>query len=118
MKAIFKGKSGNCLWNRHFTIGKAYDLTDNGSGNYITRDDNGVMLFFRNGHGCTFELIDESNFVKNEWFEIKCSSPSLKLFINGFSVSPEEFEDVKYVVERLDDDGVKCDTIKFEVKFE
>ena len=29
-----------------------------------------------------------------------------------------EFENVRFTVEQLDEDGVKCDTIKFEVKFE
>lgn len=118
MKAIFKGSAGSeCLVKRNFTVGKEYVLEDAKFGFYTTKDNEGKTLIFQNGVDYTFDLVDVSKLVKPE-LTTKNLMPSLKFYINGFAVSLEEFDNVKSAVSDLDKDGVKCDTIKFEVKFE
>lgn len=119
-KAVYLGNTDDEYCG--FTVGKEYDVH-----NYESEDnhigafaDDGRYRSIKNGGFHKFEILDESDcFVT----ETGCKSidnvmPSLKFFINGHNVSPEDFEGVKSLLQKLGDDGVKCDTIKLEVKFE
>lgn len=121
-KAVYLGNIGN--EDCGFTVGKEYDVH-----NYETEDnyigafgDDGGYRHIKNGAFHKFGLLDDDHFVT----ETECAvtptlndeKPKLRYYINGHEVDMIEFENVRYKVDQLDEDGVKCDTIKFEVKFE
>lgn len=117
---------GNTDYEYHgFTVGKEYKAHNyNTEDNYIsTYDDNGSHRRINNGTFHKFILLDDDEGLVNE---TDCAvaapdndkRPNLRYYINGHEVDAIEFENVRHKVLELDDYGVKCDTIKFEVKFE
>lgn len=108
-----------------FTVGKEYAVH-----NYDTEDnyiaafgDDGGYRQIKNGAFHLFMINGEfDGFVTETECEVRAThndkKPDLRYYINGHEVDMIEFENVRYKVEQLDEDGVKCDTIKFEVKFE
>lgn len=135
MKAIFKGyKNTHCY---DFTIGKIYELstTPGACGRCQVTDDNGFTFSFKPGEVYDFEvIIPDSPITCSELFDDDYGyelmmndilnkpqidkKPELRCYINGREVDIIEFENVRFKVRQLDEDGVKCDTIKFEVKFQ
>lgn len=107
-----------------FTVDKEYDVHNyETEDNYIEAiDDDGTYRHIKNGVFHKFGLLNEDDFVT----EIECAAtatennkkPYLRYYINGHEVDVTEFGSVGRTVYELDRDGVKCDTIKFEVKFE
>lgn len=120
-KALYLGNIGN--EDCGFTVGKEYKLNDFGEGDFGTYDDYGVYRYIKNGEFHKFKLHCEDEYFATE---TECAvmplsddkSPELRYYINGHEVGMVEFGNVRYKVLELDEDGVKCDTIKFEVKFE
>lgn len=120
-KALYLGNIGN--EDRGFTVGKEYKINDLGEGDIGTYDDYGVYRYTENGEFHKFRLLEvDDSFVT----ETECAvtptlsdeKPKLRYYINGNDVDMIEFENVRHKVLELDAYGVKCDTIKFEVKFE
>ena len=113
MKAVFKGYKK--FGSYKFTAGKIYELEYCSThACYITRDD--VLSL------CTFENGDIYDFVTETEREVVSSgvdkNPGLRYYINGHEVDVIEFRNVYRTVYELYLDGIKCDTIKLEVKFE
>ncbi|QGH76704.1 hypothetical protein [Escherichia phage BEK3] len=122
-KVVYLGSNtGEC---GGFTVGKEYKAYNyNTEYNYIsTYDDKGSYRQIKNGAFHHFKLHDEDDHFVTE---TECAvmqpsedkKPSLIYCINGHEVDMIEFENVRHKVLELDAYGVKCDTIKFEVKFE
>ena len=120
-KALYLGNTDN--EDCGFTPGMKYRIHDFGDGYVGVYDNYDVYRFIKNGEFHKFEIRDEGCSLVTE---IECAvmpprddkKPELRYFINGHEVGMIEFENVRYKVDQLDEDGVKCDTIKFEVKFE
>ncbi|QXV76136.1 hypothetical protein bas01_0005 [Escherichia phage AugustePiccard] len=121
-KAVYLGNTEGEYYG--FTVGNEYDVH-----NYETEDnfigtfgDDGGYRHIKNGAFHKFELLEDYDFVtESECAVMPLSSdkqPELRYFINGHEFNKIEFENVRYTVNQLDEGGVKCDTIKFEVKFE
>lgn len=122
-KAVYLGNIGNEYCG--FTVGKEYDVH-----NYETRynyigvfGDDGGFRHIRNGAFHEFDIREDGEgFVT----ETECAvmppsedkNPGLTYYINGHEVDEIEFGSVYRTVYELDRDGIKCDTIKLEVKFE
>lgn len=120
LKALYLGNTyDECC---EFTPGREYDFCDLGDGFIGLCDDNDTERCIKNGAFYKFKLINEDNFVtENECAVIASRSdkkPGLRYYINGHEVDEIEFGSVYRTVYELDRDGIKCDTIKFEVKFE
>ncbi|AAZ29285.1 JK_35P [Escherichia phage Jk06] len=121
LKATFTG----CADEKHpgFTVGKQYDIEDHGDGYISTYDDDGCYRAVENGAFYKFELLDGDQSFETETDCAGAASygdkkPRLRYYINEHEVDMIEFGNVRYTVDQLDEDGVKCDTIKFEVKFQ
>lgn len=119
-KAVYLG---NTKGKYHcFTVGKEYKVYNcNVEHNYIeVYDDDGVYRRINNGTFHKFEIREEIGVLKFkiQYEFIEAKSKNLKYFINGVKFSRDEFTEIKQHVSNLESGGVKCDTIKFEVKFE
>ncbi|GCG54547.1 hypothetical protein [Escherichia coli] len=118
-KAVYLGNIGN--ENCGFTVGKKYDVHNYEDDNYIGAfGDDGGYRHIKNGEFHKFEILEEIGVLKFkiQYEFIEAKSKNLKYFINGVKFSRDEFSEIKQHVSNLESDGVKCDTIKFEVKFE
>lgn len=119
-KAVYLGNIGNEYCG--FTVGNDYEIYDFEDGYIGVRDNNGTHLCIKNGASHKFGLLDDDHFIT----ETECAvtptlndeKPKLRYYINGHEVDMIEFGNVGRTVYEFDRDGVKCDTIKFEVKFE
>ena len=120
-KALYLGNTNNK--DCGFTVYKEYDIYDFEDGYIGAYDDNDSYLYFKNGAFHKFKLHDGDIYFITET-QCAVMPPSddkkteLRYYINGHEVEMIEFENVRYTVDQLGKDGVKCDTIKFEVKFE
>ena len=121
LKATFTGSVNG----KHpgFTVGKQYDIKDYGDDYISTYDDDGCYRAVENGAFHKFVIHKESQDFVTETERSSIASvgdkkPKLRYYINGHEVDMIEFGNVRYTVDELDEDGVKCDTIMFEVKFE
>lgn len=123
VKAKYLGNTNNEYAG--FTELKQYEAYDYGDGFIGVYDDSGTFRQVKNDAFHNFKIInndDDECFVT----ETKCAvmvpaideKPDLRYYINGHEVDMIEFSNVRCQVLELDEDGVKCDTIKFEVKFE
>lgn len=120
-KALYLGNTKN--EDCGFTVGKEYKIHDFGSGYIGVYDDNGYYRYIDNGAFQKFKTHDEHGYFVTK---TECAvmlpghdkKPEIRYYINGHEVDVIEFGNVRYAVNQLDEDGVKCDTIKFEVKFE
>lgn len=107
-----------------FTVGKEYEVDIyNYENDYIaTFDDDGVCRHVKNGAFHKFGLPNDGDFVTETECAVGASDieekAELRYYINGHEVGAVEFANVRDKVLELDDGGVKCDSIKFEVKFE
>ena len=125
-RASYLGSTNN--ENRGFTVDKEYKINDFGDGYIGVFDDYGVYRYIENGEFHKFRLhkfrlleVDDSFVTETECAvtpTLNDEKTKLRYYINGNEVEMIEFENVRFTVEQLDEDGVKCDTIKFEVKFE
>lgn len=117
-KAVYLGNTDNEY--RGLTVGKEYKIRDFGDGYIGTYDDNDCYLYVLNGKFHKFGIHDGyDGFVT----ESKCAvmiteKPGFKYYINGHEVDLLEFDKARSHTVELARLGVKCDTIKFEVKFE
>lgn len=120
-KAVYLGNIGN--ENCGFTVDKEYKINYFSEGDIGTYDDYGVYRYIKNGEFHKFGIREEGEgFVTENECASKATDnnkkPYLRYYINGHEVDVIEFGNVGRTVYELDRDGVKCDTIKFEVKFE
>lgn len=120
-KAVYIGNTDDKYCG--FTVGKKYDVRNYEDDNYIGAfGDDGAYRHIKNGEFHKFRIIDGGDFVTENECAVKDSrddkKPELRYYINGYEVDMIEFANVRYTVDKLDEDGVKCDTIKFEVKFQ
>lgn len=122
-KAVYLGNTGNEYCG--FTVGKEYDIHNYETGdNYIGAfGDDGGFHHIKNGAFHQFDIREGGEgFVTENEHEVVSSgvdkNPGLRYYINGHEVDKIEFGSVYRTVYELDRDGIKCDTIKFEVKFE
>lgn len=120
-KAVYLGNTDDKYWG--FTVGKKYDVRNYQDDNYISVfGDDGGYRHIKNGEFHKFRIIDVDDFVTENECAVKESrddkKPELRYYINGYEVDIIEFANVRYTVDKLDDGGVKCDTIKLEVKFQ
>ncbi|APU93236.1 virion structural protein [Escherichia phage vB_EcoS-IME253] len=113
-KAVYLGNNDDVYYG--FTVGKEYEI--------VSYTDDDLILIVDDDGEC--RGINNGAFHKFELSVTECAAaatgnnkrPDLRYYINGHEVDMIEFENVRYKVDQLDEDGVKCDTIKFEVKFE
>ncbi|HAN8054025.1 TPA: hypothetical protein IF905_005086 [Escherichia coli] len=118
-KAVYIGNNEGEYYG--FTVGRNYDVLHYGNDNIWVVDDDFCPRSIKNGAFHKFKLIEDDFATENERASKAADNnkkPYLRYYINGYAASQEEFEDVKSVIANLNMDGVKCDTIKFEVKFE
>lgn len=108
-----------------FTVGNKYKaLRYNTEDSYIMAfDDNSACRHIINGVFHKFKILDDDDdfVIENEsscMASVGDKKLELRYYINGHEVDIIEFGNVRYTVDQLDEDGVKCDTIKFEVKFQ
>lgn len=119
-KAVYLGNTDGEYCG--FTVGKEYEvyIYDAEDGYMCAIADDGGYRYINNGAFHKFGIHDDEDLVN----EAECScvetEPKAKLryYINGHEVDSIEFGNVGNIVCRLNEDGVKCDTINFEVKFE
>lgn len=100
-----------------FAVGKVYFCEAIEDSNFyeITNDNGDVITFSSILHNTIydFEIVDTKEYV------VTPEKPKyMKYFINGVNFGKDEFTEIKRHVSNLKSDGVKCDTIIFEVKFE
>lgn len=120
LRAVYLGNTNDEYGG--FTVDKEYEIHDFVDGYVGVYDDNVSYRYIKNGEFHKFGFLSEDDFVN----ETECAAtatrkdkkPYLRYYINGHEVDVTEFESVGRTVYELDRDGVKCDTIKFEVKFE
>ena len=120
-KAVYLGNTHG--YHCSFTVGKEYDVCDFKGGFIELYDDNGNHRLVKNGAFHEFNLLGvDDSFVTETECEVVSSgvdkNPRLRYYINGHEVDEIEFGNVRRTVYELGRDGIKCDTIKFEVKFE
>lgn len=117
-KAVYLGSTNGEYFG--FTVGKEYKIHDFGDGYIGAYNDKGSYCYIKNGQFHKFRMHDGNDgFVT----ESKCTvmvpeKPGFKYYINGYRVDLLEFDKAQSHVAELESLGVKCDTIKFEVKFE
>ncbi|CAJ42226.1 virion structural protein [Escherichia phage Rtp] len=113
-KAVYLGNNDDVYYG--FTVGKEYEIVSyTGDDLILIADDDGECRGINNGAFHKFELS-----------ETECAAaatgnnkrPDLRYYINGHEVDLLEFDKVRSHTLELAHLGVKCDTIKFEVKFE
>lgn len=116
-KAVYLGNIGNEYCG--FTVGKEYDVRNYETGdNYIGAfGDDGGFRHIRNGAFHEFDIREEGEGFVTETSGVD-KNPGLRYYINGHEFDEIEFGSVYRTVYELDRDGIKCDTINFEVKFE
>ena len=123
-KALYLGNIDN--EDCGFTVGKKYRVNrfDTEDENYFwCVDDHDGYRYIKNGEFHKFKLSDDDDHFVTE---TECAvmppsddkNPGLTYYINGHEVDEIEFGSVYRTVYELDRDGIKCDTIKVEVKFE
>ncbi|WWD13262.1 virion structural protein [Escherichia phage RobRod40] len=123
-KAVYLGNTNGEYYG--FTVGNTYSvkyfeaISENC---FWCSDDDGVYRYVKNGPLHKFKLSDEDGYFVTEaecevMPPIDDKKPELRYYINGHEVDVIEFGNVGRTVYELDRDGIKCDTIKFEVKFE
>ena len=123
-KALYLGNIDNEYCG--FTVGKKYRVSrfDTDDENYFwCVDDHDGYRYIKNGEFHKFDIREEGEgFVTETEHEVVSSgvdkNPGLRYYINGHELDEIEFGSVYRTVYELDRDGIKCDTIKFEVKFE
>ncbi|QXV81831.1 hypothetical protein bas03_0004 [Escherichia phage JulesPiccard] len=120
-KAVYIGNNDDKYCG--FTPGNEYDVCVLDDGFLGVYDDDDIHRCIKNGTLHEFKLdCEDGHFVTETECEvmppIDNKKPELRYYINGHEVDMVEFGNVRYTVEQLNEDGVKCDTIKFEVKFE
>lgn len=123
-KAVYLGNTNGEYYG--FTVGNTYSVNYFeivGENCFWCSDDDGVCRYIKNGAFHKFEICEDGEgFITEaecaDIASVEDKEPKLRYYINGHEVEVFEFEDVRVKVGKLDHDGVKCDTIKFEVKFE
>ena len=122
-KAVYLGNI-NGDYCGFFTVGGQYDIYDSGDDYIEVIDDDGCYRQIKNKSYHKFKIKngDCDCFITETECAVTPSGndkkPELRYYINGHEVDMIEFANVRYTVDQLDEGGVKCDTIKFEVKFE
>lgn len=119
-KAVYLGNTDGEYYG--FTVGNEYVITHYDGYIDISKDD-GRCFIVKNGVLQKFGIcdVDEGLVSKTDCAAMPLSSgkkPELRYFINGYEIDMIEFANVRHKVLELNEGGVKCDTIKFEVKFE
>lgn len=126
MKAVFKGYNIKCS-ALEFTIGKVYFLNETECHGYFgVEDDTGIGgIINPNGYYYEFEVLSEDKPLSSSELPDNADDcieaaykAKLRYYINEREVDMVDFENVRYRVGELNEYGVKCDSIKLEVKFE
>ena len=122
LKAVYIGNDEGGYYG--FTVGREYEAISyvNDSNLWVV-DDDFCPRNIKNDAFHKFDIREQGEgFVTENECAVKATDnnkkPYLRYYINGHEVDVIEFESVGRTVYELDRDGVKCDTIKFEVKFE
>ena len=107
-----------------FTVGEQYDVFDAVDDYIEVIDDDGCYRKIKNKSYHKFKISNgayDCLITEGECAVMPISDdkkPKLRYYINGHEFDMIEFGNVRRTVYELDRDGIKCDTIKFEVKFE